>query len=575
MAKITVKSSSNNSISNSANSGQNANKNNSNVFQRNMVTEIKGIKTILANNNKILEGFKKIADNLSKNSFMNQGKTDPNAKSDLRGASEAAEDAEKSAPLVNAIKSLGKGISSFFGSKKDSEKVKSGSSSGSSLLGKIFKGAMIVGLVANLIKHYGGKLGFMLLGLVALAPKLMMKMAWWLIKKATGLLGKLLWKGLKWVGPKLWNGLKGIFNWGKKALGNLFNKGAKKAATKAVAKGAAKTAAKSAAKNVAKKTALKSVTKLGGKLLKGGAAGLGLGLAGEAVHEWGAQGLQKLGVGEKTATNVANYAGSALKGAAYGAVLGPVGAAIGAGVGILAQGAKDLWDKYGSRIKKGVKNLGKKALSAAKNALSFGKKALKGAGKAILGLGKKAWSGLKSIGSKLSGWFSKGNKAAKEAGKKMLNGVKNFGKKLGGWLKKGAKSIANLKKKALDGVKSIGKKALSWLGFGGKDKSKDGTLKSSNLTSPKLDSNLNNDLNTSSGNLAAASMDAKEKQQLNSQYNRIQDFATQTANAELELLRQIAYSLDPSGKYRLNGGYTPQSIPNGSNGQTADMSRPQ
>lgn len=571
MAKITVKESSNNSNNSQGYSSFNKSASNSNVFQRNISNELKGIKTILANNNKILEGFKKLADNLSKNSLIMQGNNaNPNAKSDLHGASEIAEENEKSNKVVDAIKSLGKGFSSIFG-KKDSEKPKP-SSSGSSILSKIFKGAMIVGLVANLIKHYGGKLGFMLLGLVAMAPKLMMKMAWWLIKKAGGLLGKLLWKGIKWIGPKLWDGLKGILSWGKKSLGKLFNKGAKKAVTKVAAKSAAKTAAKGAAKNVAKKTALKGVTKLGGKLLKGGAAGLGLGLAGEAVHEWGAQGLQKLGVGEKTATNVANYAGSAMKGAAYGAVLGPVGMAIGAGVGLLAQGAKDLWDKYGSRIKKGVKNLGKKALSAAKNAILLPGKALKGAGKAVLSLGKKAWGGLKSIGSKLSGWFSKGNKAAKEAGKKMLNGVKNLGSKLGGWLKKGAKSIANLKKKALDGVKSIGKKALSWLGFGGKDKDKNGTLKSSNLTSPKLDSNLNNDLNTSNtSNLAVASMDAKEKQQLNSQYNTIQDFASQTANTEIELLKQIAAALDPSGRYRLNGGYTPQSIPNGANGAIADM----
>ena len=37
--------------------------------------------------------------------------------------------------------------------------------------------------------------------------------------------------------------------------------------------------------------------------------------------------------------------------------------------------------------------------------------------------------------------------------------------------------------------------------------------------------------------------DAKKEKQLNKQYNQTQEFATETANTEIDLLKQIAYSL--------------------------------
>lgn len=116
----------------------------------------------------------------------------------------------------------------------------------------------------------------------------------------------------------------------------------------------------SVAKTVGAKAAGKTAVKMGGKTLAKaigksvltGVAGAGIGIAGDLVHDYGAQALQSAGMGEKAATNTANYGGSALKGAALGAAIGSVvpvvgtllGGAIGGAAGLIAQAGKDIYD---------------------------------------------------------------------------------------------------------------------------------------------------------------------------------------------------------------------------------------
>lgn len=119
-----------------------------------------------------------------------------------------------------------------------------------------------------------------------------------------------------------------------------------KATGKDASKGAAKAGAKTATKNTVKRTTGKTIAKTIGKGVLGGIAGLGLGIGGDLIHEYGSAGLQRLGMGEKAATNVSNYAGSALKGAAWGSLFGPVGALVGGAIGLAAQAGKDIYDNY-------------------------------------------------------------------------------------------------------------------------------------------------------------------------------------------------------------------------------------
>lgn len=114
----------------------------------------------------------------------------------------------------------------------------------------------------------------------------------------------------------------------------------------------AKTAGAKAAGKTAAKMGGKTLAKTIGKGVLGGVAGLGLGIAGDLVHDYGAQALQSAGMGEKAATNTANYGGSALKGAALGATIGSIipgvgtliGGAIGGVAGLIAQAGKDIHD---------------------------------------------------------------------------------------------------------------------------------------------------------------------------------------------------------------------------------------
>lgn len=127
-----------------------------------------------------------------------------------------------------------------------------------------------------------------------------------------------------------------------------------KATGKGASKGAAKAGAKAATKNAVKRTAGKTIAKTIGKGVLGGIAGLGLGIAGDVVHDYGSGALQSMGMGEKAATNTANYGGSALKGAALGATIGSVipvvgtflGGALGGLAGLVAQAGKDIYDNY-------------------------------------------------------------------------------------------------------------------------------------------------------------------------------------------------------------------------------------
>jgi hypothetical protein len=127
-----------------------------------------------------------------------------------------------------------------------------------------------------------------------------------------------------------------------------------KATGKGASKGAAKAGVKAATKNAVKRTAGKTIAKTIGKGVLGGVAGLGLSIAGDVVHDYGAGALQSMGVGEKAATNTANYGGSALKGAALGATIGSVipgfgtllGGALGGLAGLVAQAGKDIYDNY-------------------------------------------------------------------------------------------------------------------------------------------------------------------------------------------------------------------------------------
>lgn len=127
-----------------------------------------------------------------------------------------------------------------------------------------------------------------------------------------------------------------------------------KATGKGASKGAAKAGAKAATKNAVKRTAGKTIAKTIGKGVLGGIAGLGLGIVGDVVHDYGAGALQSMGMGKKAATNTANYGGSALKGAALGATIGSVvpvvgtllGGAIGGLAGLVAQAGKDIYDNY-------------------------------------------------------------------------------------------------------------------------------------------------------------------------------------------------------------------------------------
>ena len=122
--------------------------------------------------------------------------------------------------------------------------------------------------------------------------------------------------------------------------------------TKAPKGSVAKTAGAKAAGKTAAKMGGKTLAKTIGKGVLGGVAGLGLGIAGDLVHDYGAQALQSVGMGEKAATNTANYGGSALKGAALGAAIGSVvpvvgtllGGAIGGVAGLIAQAGKDIHD---------------------------------------------------------------------------------------------------------------------------------------------------------------------------------------------------------------------------------------
>lgn len=122
--------------------------------------------------------------------------------------------------------------------------------------------------------------------------------------------------------------------------------------TKAPKGSVAKTAGAKAAGKTAAKMGGKAIAKTIGKGVLGGVAGLGLGIAGDLVHDYGTQALQSAGMGEKAATNTANYGGSALKGAALGATIGSIipgvgtliGGAIGGVAGLIAQAGKDIHD---------------------------------------------------------------------------------------------------------------------------------------------------------------------------------------------------------------------------------------
>lgn len=216
----------------------------------------------------------------------------------------------------NILSSINEGIGSML-SKLDS--ITGGLSGG--LVGGIAKVLSVLSDIANIVSVFRG---FGKVGKVA-------KWGWNLVKgggRLLGRAGKAGWSAIKAVGRGARGAGRGIANaakWGTNAI-----KGAK------VGAGALKWA---------------------GRAAKGAGIGLAFDLAGEAVDRWGAKGLTKIGVGEKTAKNVANYGSAALKGAGYGAAIGSiipgigtaVGGLVGAGVGLLAQGGKDLWDWFSRR----------------------------------------------------------------------------------------------------------------------------------------------------------------------------------------------------------------------------------
>lgn len=71
----------------------------------------------------------------------------------------------------------------------------------------------------------------------------------------------------------------------------------------------------------------------GTKMAVRAGAGLGLGLAGAAVNNYGSGMLQSVGVSKGTADTTASIGGSALQGAAMGAMFGPIGMGVGAAIG--------------------------------------------------------------------------------------------------------------------------------------------------------------------------------------------------------------------------------------------------
>lgn len=173
MAKINVKST---KSSKEKEATQNANKNasnksgassTSNVFQRNITNEVKGIKSILNNNNKTLEEIKKNLVELNKKSLNSDkgfGHEDKQKKDDLHGAAEDAEESGKFKPVVDAIQSFHKDVLSVLGVKKETQEKKEEKKGGGlfSFLGGI--GKKIFGMLDSLFT-VGGLIKAALLGL--------------------------------------------------------------------------------------------------------------------------------------------------------------------------------------------------------------------------------------------------------------------------------------------------------------------------------------------------------------------------------------------------------------------------
>lgn len=137
MAKIIVKDSTNKSKVNDSKvptknmngSNKNAVSNSSanNVFQRSIVNELKGIKSILTSNTKSIEDIVKTLNNLNKNSIVDNhasNATDSVKKrsDDLEGATEDAESNKKVKPVVDAINNFHKDVADILGTKKEPEK---------------------------------------------------------------------------------------------------------------------------------------------------------------------------------------------------------------------------------------------------------------------------------------------------------------------------------------------------------------------------------------------------------------------------------------------------------------------
>lgn len=154
MAKIVTKDTTEKTNKSTKKSGNTSNV--SSVFQREISSEVKGIKNILSSNEKTLKDLQQSLEklNIKNNNGNNGNSSNGSAKSDLHGATEDNEEKKKQAgmfSLNDSIKSMHKDLMSVLGLKQNPKEKNKGEGIFKSLFSKLFSlGNLVKGALAAL-----------------------------------------------------------------------------------------------------------------------------------------------------------------------------------------------------------------------------------------------------------------------------------------------------------------------------------------------------------------------------------------------------------------------------------------
>ena len=156
MAKIVTKDTTEKTNKSTKKSGNTSNV--SSVFQREISSEVKGIKNILSSNEKTLKDLQKSLEKLNVKNNNNNGNngnsSNGSAKSDLHGATEDNEEKKKQAgmfSLKDSIKSMHKDLMGVLGLKQNTKEKNKGEGIFKSLFSKLFSlGNLVKGALAAL-----------------------------------------------------------------------------------------------------------------------------------------------------------------------------------------------------------------------------------------------------------------------------------------------------------------------------------------------------------------------------------------------------------------------------------------